>query len=195
MASETPSPERAYAYWSGWYAAGCAIVFFGLIGSVGVALIPNGYDRVQTGDLPTGIAMMVIGVFGIPTLGMAFLSLWAGIRDTFRPPLLRVTATALVLPIEARGNPPQDEYGEPVSEEPPQPETVPFAAIRWIRRGGTRFNSVLVVAHDLSTEELRIQQGMMRLADFEDLEQLLRAALPVAFLSAPPENAAPSSGG
>ncbi len=179
--------DRAYPYWAGWYTVGCAILFFGLLGSIGVALLPAGYERVQTGDLPTGIAMMVIGLFGIPTLAMSFLSLAAGVRDTFRPPLLRLTATAFLLPIEARGDPPEDEYGEPIGEEPPQPETVPFAAVRWIKRTGPRLNSALEVAHDLSQEALRIRQCMMRVADFDDLEAVLRAALPVAFLNAPPD--------
>jgi hypothetical protein len=187
MAIDDETAERAYPYWPGWGVVGCAILFFGLLGSIGVSLIPAGYDRVQTGDLPTGIAMMVIGVFGIPTLAMAFLSLSQGIRQTFRPPVLRVTATALVLPIEARGEPPQDEYGEPIGEEPPQPETVPFAAIRWINRTGPRFNRVLHVAHDLSGQELHIQECMMRTGDFEALEERLRAALPAAFQNAPPD--------
>jgi hypothetical protein len=179
--------ERAYPYWAGWHTVGCAILFFGLLGSIGVSLLPAGYERVQTGDLPTGIAMMVMGVFGIPTLAMAFLSLAGGIRDTFRPPLLRVTVTGLVLPIEARGDPPEDEYGEPIGDEPPQPETVPFAAIKWVKRGGPRLNEAMEIAHDLSKVELRIRQCMMRRADFDELEGALRDAVPAAFLSAPPE--------
>ena len=175
MAFEVESLDRAYPYWPGWGTVGCAIVFFGLVGGIGVSLLPGGYDRVQTGDLPTGIAMMVIGVFGIPTLGMAFLSFVGGIRDTFRPPLLRVTATTLLLPAGARGDPPEDEYGEPISKEPPQPETVPFSAIRRITRGGPRLNEILEVTHDLSTTPLQIKQHMMRAADFEDLEMVLRA--------------------
>lgn len=187
MTPEAEPAERAYAYWIGWHVAGCAILFFGLLGSIGVSLLPAGYGRVQTGDLPTGVAMMVIGVFGIPTLGMAFLSIYAVVRDTFWPPVLRITATALVLPIEARGEPPQDEYGEPIGNEPPQPAEVPFAAIRWIKRAGPRFNGALLVAHDLSAQELSIRQCMMWNADFDELEGLLRAALPAAFLSAPPD--------
>jgi hypothetical protein len=188
MAIEDESPDtRAYPYWAGWQVVGCAVLFFGLLGSIGVSLIPAGYERVQTGDLPTGVAMLVLGVFATPILGMAFLSIYAGLRDTFRPPVLRVTATALVLPIEARGEPPQDEYGEPIGEAPPQPETVPFSAIRWIKCSGPRFNHVLEIAHDLSKEALRIRECMMRVADFEELEVLLRGALPTAFLSAPPE--------
>ena len=187
MTSDQEKPARAYAYWVGWHVAGCAILFFGLLGSIGVALIPAGYERIQRGDLPTGVAMTVIGAFGIPTLGMAFLSIYAVVRDTFWPPVLRVTATALVLPTEARGEPPQDEYGEPIGDEPPHPEEIPFSAIRWIKRSGPRFNSELEIAHDLSKEGLRIRQHMMWRAEFEELEAVLRAALPAAFLSAPAE--------
>lgn len=184
---EKPPADRAYPYWAGWHVVGCAILFFGLLGAIGVSLLPAGYDRVQRGDLPTGIALMVMGLFGVPTLAMAFLSLAGGVRDTFRPPVLRVTAEALVLPIEARGEPPQDEYGEPTGTEPPQPEVVPFAAIRWARRSGPRFSNVLDVAHDLSDQNLQIKEAMMRSADFEELAGLLRAAVPAAFLAAPPD--------
>lgn len=192
MAFEDRTEERAYPYWTGWHTVGCAILFFGLLGSIGVSLLPAGYDRVRTGDLPTGVAMIVMGVFGVPTLAMAFLSLAGGIRDTFRPPLLRVTADALVLPIEARGEPPQDEYGEPIGDEPPQPETVPLATIKWVKLSGPQFNRVLNITHDLSETELQIRQHMMRTADFDELEEVLRAAVPMAFLSAPSE---PGAGG
>ena len=181
-----PPAEHAYPYWSGWHVVGCAVLFFGLLGAVGVGLLPAGYEKVQNGQLPTGVALMVLGVFGIPTLVMAFLTLAGGVRDTLRPPLLRVTATALVLPAEARGEPPQDEHGEPLSEEPPHPETIPFAAIRWVRRGGPRFKQSLEVAHDLSASTLHLARDMMRAADFDKLEAVLRSALPEAFATAPP---------
>ncbi len=186
---EDEAPERAYPYWRGWHAVGCAVVFFGLVGTVGVSLIPAGYDKVQTGQLPTGIALLVLGVFGVPTLVMSLLTLLGGVRDTVRPPLLRVTGVALVLPTEARGEPPQDEFGEPVSDAPPHPEVVPFAAIRWVRRTGPPLNQVLEIGHDLSTTPLQIVRHMMRQADFDDLERLLRAALPAAFAAVPPSAA------
>jgi hypothetical protein len=187
MAFEDEAPsEHAYPYWSGWHVVGCAVLFFGLVGAVGVALLPTGYEKVQNGQLPTGIALMVLGVFGIPTLVMSLLTFLGGIRDTFRPPLLRVTATALVLPAEARGDPPQDEDGEPISDVPSHPETVPLAAIRWVRRAGPPFKQTLEVAHDLSASTLHIVRHMMRPADFDELETVLRAAIPAAFASAPP---------
>lgn len=180
-----PPPERAYPYWAGWGTVGCAIVFFGLLGSIAVSLIPAGYEKFQAGQLPTGIALMILGAFGIPTLAMSFWSFAAGIRDTFRPPVLRVTAAAIVLPVEARGDPPQDEHGEPIGDEPPQPETVPFAMIRRVTRSGPRRNEVLDVTHDLSDTPLSIKQHMMRAADFDELENLLRGAVPQAFVPAP----------
>lgn len=182
MTTEPDAPaDRAYPYWAGWHVVGCAILFFGLLGSIGVALLPAGYERVQTGDLPTGIAMMVMGLFGVPTLAMSLLSLLGGIRDTFRPPLLKLTATALVLPIEARGEPPEDEFGEPVGTEPPHPEVIPLAAVRRIVRGGPPLNPTLLVAHDLCPQPLELRRHMMRKGDFDDLEAALRAALPAAF--------------
>lgn len=182
-----PPIERAYPYWAGWHVVGCAILFFGLLGSMAVALLPSGYERLQTGDLPTGIAMMVMGLFGVPTLAMSLFSLAGGLRDTLRPPLLKLTASALLLPDEARGDPPQDEYGEPTSTEPPHPRELPFVAVRWAKRSGPPLNPVLLVSHELSAQELQIRRNMMRRADFDDLEAVLRAALPAAFQNAPPD--------
>jgi hypothetical protein len=152
------------------------MLLYGLIGCIGVSLFPTGYQKMQMGQLPTGIALMVMAAFGVPTLAMAFWSLIAGVRDTFRPPLVRVTATGLVLPRIARGEPPVDEHGLPTNE-PPQPEVLPFAAIRSVTRSGPRSNEVLDVAHDLCAEPLQLRQHMMRAADFDELEKLLRAAV------------------
>lgn len=182
-----PATERAYPYWAGWHVVGCAILFFGLLGSIAVALLPAGYERFQTGDLPTGIAMMVMGLFGVPTLLMSVWSLIGGIRDTVRPPLLRVTADALLLPSEARGEPPQDEYGEPTSTEPPHPAAVPLASVRWVKRSGPPLNPVLLVSHGGATQPLELRRNMMRKGDFDDLEATLRAALPTAFQNTPAE--------
>jgi hypothetical protein len=88
---------------------------------------------------------------------------------------VRVTATGLVLPRIARGEPPVDEHGLPLSDEPPQPEVLPFAAIRQVARSGPRFNEVMDIAHDLAGEPLQLRQHMMRAADFDELERLLRA--------------------
>jgi hypothetical protein len=163
------------------------MLLYGLIGAIGVSLFPTGYQKMQAGQLPTGIALMVMAVFGVPTLAMAFWSLIAGVRDTFRPPLLRVTAAGLVLPRIARGEPPVDEHGLPVSNEPPQPEVLPFAAIRSVARSGPRFNAVMEVTHGLCPEPLQLRQHMMRTADFEELERLLRGEVPAAFAEREPK--------
>ncbi|MFM8273300.1 MAG: hypothetical protein ACKODX_13375 [Gemmata sp.] len=176
--------ERAYPYWPGWRMVGCSVLFFGMLGAVAVALLPAGCDRVRTGDLPTGVAMMVMGVFGVPTLTMSAWSLVAGVRDTFRPPLLRLTALGLVLPAEARGEPPQDEHGEPLSADPPHPAVVPFATITGVRRHGPPYNQVLEIGHEASAAPLVLKQHMMRAPDFDALEAHLRAARPDAFAAA-----------
>ncbi len=174
MASEIESQaRRAFPYRTGWHAVGCAVLFFGLLGLIAVTLIPAGYEKAQKGQLPTGIALMIMGVFGIPTLYMSFRSLYAGLRDTARPPLLQVTATAILLPKEARGEPPQDEHGEQLSPEPLHPEAIPFTAIRGVTRDGPAHNQVLEISHDLSAVPLRLHQHMMRTADFDALDQLL----------------------
>lgn len=178
MAREAGAPTgRAFPYRAGWHSVGCSMLLYGLIGSIGVSLFPTGYEKFRVGQLPTGIALMVMAAFGIPTLAMALWSFAVGVRDTLHPPLLRVTATGLVLPRSARGEPPQDEYGEPVSNEPPQPQVVPFAAVRGVTRSGPRFSELLEVTHDLCAEPLLLRQHMMRAADFEELEILLRAAV------------------
>jgi hypothetical protein len=186
MAFEDETPrERAYPYWAGWHHVGCSVAFFSLIGFIGVSLLPTGYQKMQEGKLPIGVALMVMGAFGIPTLAMAFWSVIAGVRDTFWPPRLRLSATGLVLPKFARGEPLEDEHGLPMKDLP-QPEAIPFAAIRRVVRSGPRFNEVMEVTHDLSTTVLKIHQYMMRVADFDELERILRAAVPDAFAGAPP---------
>jgi hypothetical protein len=186
MPPDTHSPpDRAFPYWAGWHSVGCSVLLYGLIGSIGVSLFPTGYEKLQSGQLPTGIALMVMAAFGVPTLAMAFWSVIAGVRDTFRPPMVSVAATGLVLPRVVRGEPPEDEHGLP-TQEPPQPREVPFAAIRRVTRSGPRFNELLEVAHDLAAEPLTLRQHMMRAADFEELEKLLRAAVPQAFAEREP---------
>jgi hypothetical protein len=194
MALEVPEeaqPERAYAYWPGWHNVGCSVLLYGLIGSIGVSLFPTGVEKVRAGQLPTGVALIVLAIFGVPTLAMAVWSVISGVRDTFRPPRLRVTTTALILPQSARGEPLEDVHGLP-TKELQHPETIPFMAIRRVTRTGPRFNGVLDVTHDLSTTALKIYQHMMRAADFDELERILRAAAPDAFAGAPP--AAPGGG-
>jgi hypothetical protein len=198
---ETPL-ERAYPYRGGWKVAGCTALFFGLIGTGGTALISFGCDQVRGGMLPVGIAMMVIGLFGAPMLLLMIAAIAMGFRDAFRPPLLRVTPTALLLPPDLRGTAPEpmDKNGEPLPEPegglpPPHPEELPFTAIRWVRREGLPGSQKLLIVHALSAQTLELQQMMMDAAHFDELETVLRAAVPQAFGPAPlPEPAPPEEG-
>jgi hypothetical protein len=188
-ADSDPTLERAYPYCSGLRVMGCAAFFFAAVGGAGVAMMPFGCEQMRAGKLPLGVALLAIGLFTTPMLLFAVLALVTGIRNTVRPPLLRVTPAAIVLPDESRGEPPQVEPAGPVGDsQPPHPPEIPFAAIRWARResnvnpGSDR----LVIVHDLAPTTLVIEQYMMRREDFDELEMVLRAAIPAAFAPAPP---------
>ena len=164
-----------------------------MLGVGGTALVPVGCEKVRAGNLPIGIAFVITGIFGAPMLLMALAALSVGIREAIRPPLLRVTTTALILPINLRQNSTreeQDEQGEPKDLDPlpAHPEEIPFTAIRWVRREGppNPGNDKLMIVHDLSAQTLVIEQAMMNTADFDELETVLRTALPGVFTSAPP---------
>lgn len=185
--------ERAYPYRSGLRVAGCAALLFGLLGFGGTALVPVGCDKVRANQLPLGIALTMIGVCTAPMLLLALGAIVMGIRETINPPLLRVSTTSLLLPTNLRENSTteeQDEQGEPKNLNQPlaQPEEIPFTAIRWIRREGPHNpgSDKLLIVHDLSTQTLVIEQHMMNTADFDELETVLRTAVPQAFASAPP---------
>jgi hypothetical protein len=188
MASD-PTLERAYPYCSGWRVMGCGVLIFGTMGGAAVALIPFGCERVQNGQMPIGVAMVVGGLFGAPMLLMAAFALVSGIRDSISPPLLRVTPSSLRLPASLMGNRPVDESGEPKTDtSPPHPEEIPFSAIRWVRREGpiNPGSHKLVIVHDLAPTTLVIEQYMMHWGDFDELETVLRTAIPAAFAPAPP---------
>jgi hypothetical protein len=188
MASD-PTLERAYPYCGGWRVMGCSVLMFGTMGAAAVALIPFGCEKVQNGQMPIGVAMVVGGLFGAPMLFVALVSLLAGIRDTISPPLLRVRLRALLLPDSLKGVAPSDEDGEPTpGAAAPHPEEIPFDAIRWVRREGpiNPGSHKLVIVHDLAPTTLVIEQYMMQAADFDELETVLRAAIPAAFAPAPP---------
>jgi hypothetical protein len=191
-----PTLERAYPYHSGWKVMGCGVLLFGTLGAAGVALMPFGCEQVRQGRMPLGVALMVIGLFAAPMILMAVVALVAGIRDSISPPMLRVTPTALLLPEGPRGETPLDDSGEPRKDvPPPQPEEIPFTAIKWVRRermynpGSDR----LLIVHDLAPTTLVIEQYMMYAADFDELETVLRAAIPGAFAPAPPTPPAPTA--
>ena len=155
--------ECAYPYWPGLGVTGCTAFGLGLMGAAGAALFPFGCQQLNAGKLPLAIALFTIGVFTAPLLLLALLSLGQGIVHVIRPPRLRLTATTLLLPRSARGTPPPHEGDEP-KPGPPQPEAIPFTAIRWVRREA-KFNpgnDRLEIAHDLAPTTLEIEQSMMR---------------------------------
>jgi hypothetical protein len=158
--------------------------------------VPLGWEKVRAGNLPVGIALAIIGVFGVPLLLLALGALVAGIREGIKPPLLRVTTTALILPPVLRQDtaPQEDERGGVKTVPPAHPEEIPFAAIRWVRREGppNPGSDKIMIVHDLSAQTLEIEQHMMSRDDFNELETVLRTALPHVFTSAPPPPANPS---
>jgi hypothetical protein len=195
MAFENESLERAYPYWHGWRVVCCLVFVFGVLGSGGLFLLPLGWEKIRNDQLPLGVALTLIGLFCVPMLLLALLAVVTGVRDTFRPPLLRVTTTSLILPMNLRQSATveaQDERGEPKDIDPPpaHPEEIPFSAIRWIRREGPHNpgSDRLLIVHDLSDQTLTIEQHMMYAGDFDELETALRAAVPGAFANAPPES-------
>jgi hypothetical protein len=156
------------------------------MGTAGAAMFPFGYQQLNDGKLPLAIALFTIGLFTAPMLLLALLSLGSGIVHVIRPPLLRLTSTELRLPKAARGASPPNE-GDETKAGLPQPEVIPFSAIRGVRREG-KFNPGnyrLVIVHDLATTRLEIEQSMMRAADFDELETVLRAAIPATFAPTP----------
>ena len=138
-------------------------------------------------------AFAVLAVLGTPctlaSILFAVVAFGIAVRDAIRPPLLRVTPTTLLLPNAARGQPlEKDARGNPKQDGPhTHPEEIPFTAIRWIRReaGTNPGNDKLMIVHDLSTVTLELQQSLMRTADFDELETVLRVAVPEAFTALP----------
>jgi hypothetical protein len=179
--------ERAYPYRPGWPTACCGVFLFGVMGLAAMALVPVGYAKLQNDQLPVGVAMIVGGLFGIPLLFMAIASITVAIRNSVRPPFLCVTPTALHLPMHLReeSTPDElDEHGEVKRDVPPaHPEEIPFAAIRSARRE-SKLNpgsDKLVIEHALAKAPLVIEQFMMSPSDFDELETVLRAAIPAVF--------------
>lgn len=190
MAFEDEALERAYPYRTGWKVLGCSALFFGLTGAAGMAVVPVCCDQWRNGNNP---AFGAIAMLGAPctllSLLMAVVLLGGAVKDTVRPALLRVTPTALRLPAEARGQAlEKDDNGNPVPDGPrTHPEEIPFRAIRWVRReaGTSPGNDRLLIVYELSPATLELQQSLMAPADFEELETVLRAAVPEAFAALP----------
>ncbi len=191
MAFEEDNPplERAYPYRNPWYVIGCVSLFFAVIGAGGLALTPFGCEQVRNGNEAVGWVAIVAGLFITPALLLAVLGVGLAVRDAVRPSLVRVTPAALLLPLEPRGPPlEKDERGNPKCDGPrTHPEEIPFAAIRWVRRETetSTSNERLLIVHALSPATLELQQNMMRASDFDELETVLRAAVPEAFAALP----------
>jgi hypothetical protein len=193
----TPEPglERTYSYCGGWRVACCSALFLGIPGVVGAALVPFGCQQVRNGPLPLGIALVVIGVFTVPLIMFAILSLAFGVRDAISPPLLRVRPSSLILPSALREFTTVEEQENRAGSEhrkstplPAHPEEIPFATIRRVRRegGNAPTNNRLMIVYALIDRTLVIEQSMMQPADFDELETVLRTAIPSAFAPAPP---------
>jgi hypothetical protein len=191
MAFEDESPlERAYPYCTGWKVLGCTSLFFAVAGAAGAVLVPVCCERWANGN---NVAFGALAVLGLPctlmSVLMAVVAFIGAVRDAVRPSLLRVTPSALRLPTDARGQPlEKDEQGNPKQDGPrTHPEEIPFRAIRWIRReaGTSPGHDRLLIVHELSPATLELQQNMMRPADFDELETVLRAAVPEAFVALP----------
>lgn len=189
-----PAPERAYPYHSGWRAMACGALFFGILGGAGTAMLPFGCEQHRAGRLPLAVALWVIGLFGLPMILFAVFAIFAGIRDAISPPLVRVTPGSLLLPGLLRQRTCEDEKAceedgkdNAAHSLPTHPEVIPFSTIRWVRREATRPGNGhrLMIVHDLSPLTLVIEDVMMSSSDFDELETVLRTAIPTAFASAP----------
>jgi hypothetical protein len=196
MAFET-RPERAYPYRTDHVPGVCVYLSFVAAGAFGFLVCLFIGRGILTGEL-TGVAL---GLFA----GLAPLAPWlplvvlpalsVRVKNALRPPRVRATPAALLLPAEARGDRERDENGYEKLDAPyPQPELIPFAAIRWVRREGWPNRAKLVIVHDLSQTTLVIEQSLMRPADFDELETLLRAAVPGAFAALPVPSSRPTDG-
>jgi hypothetical protein len=192
-ADRDSTPHHSFPYHAGWRAMACGAFFFGVLGGVGAAMLPVGCEQNRAGRLPIAVALWVIGGFGIPMLFFAIFAIYAGIRDSIAPPLVRLTTTSLVLPAILRQRTCEDEEvddrGEPknLDPSPAHPQVIPFTAIRTIRcENALRIGTIMTVMHDLSEQSLVIEQGMMNREDFDELGAILRATIPTAFVSTPP---------
>jgi hypothetical protein len=190
MAFEDEEPlERAYPYRTGWKVLGCLFLVCATAGAGGTVLVPVCCEQWRNGNAAFG-ALAMLGApctaFAILFAVMAFAF---AVRDAVRPPVLRLTPTSLLLPDDARGQAlEKDEHGNPKADGPrTHPEEIPFTAIRWVRReaGTSPGNDRLLIVHQLSQATLELQQNMMRAPDFDELETVLRAAVPEAFVALP----------
>ncbi len=164
-------------------AQGCAVMFLVVVGSIAAATLPAGYMRVTNGEVPLGVLLCVLSVIGLPALILAPLLMLSGVREMLNPQYLCLTSTAIVLPDRLRGVPP-DAKGNLIPNAPgPQPAMIPFSAIRSIK-SGVGPTGRLRIDHDLAPTTLVLLEYLMTPGDYENLEKLLRAAVPTAFTTA-----------
>ncbi|MBN9121393.1 MAG: hypothetical protein J0I06_19950 [Planctomycetes bacterium] len=191
-------PGRAYPYRTGWKFFGCVFLLSAGIGAAGTVLVPACCDQWRNGN---NAAFAVLAVAGAPctvfSILFAVLVFAFAVKDAVRPALVRVTPAALLLPDDARGQPlEKDERGAPKYDGPrTHPAAIPFTAIRWVRReaGTAPGEGRLLIVHELSPATLELHQYKMRPADFDELETVLRAAVPEAFAALPVPSAPPPS--
>lgn len=181
--------ERAYPYRTSWKLSGCMGLGFTVFALAGMALVPLCCEQWRNGNVAFGALAALGAPCTLMSILFAFLGFALAVRDAVRPPLLRVTPATLLLPEDARGQPlEKDENGNPKADGPrTHPEEIPFTAIRWVRReaGHAPGNDRLLIVHQLSPATLELHQNMMRAADFDELETVLRAAIPEAFTALP----------
>lgn len=181
--------ERAYPYRTSLAVFGCGFVVCAAIGAAGLALVPICCDQWRNGNVAFGALAIVGAPCTAFSILMAVVAILAAVKEAIRPALLRVTTTALLLPLDARGQAlEKDARGNPKRDGPhTHPEEIPFTAIRWVRREteAATGRARLLIVHDLSTVTLELEQNMMRAADFDELETVLRAAVPEAFTALP----------
>ena len=112
-----------------------AALVFALLGGAGAAMLPFGYEQLRAGKMPLGVALMVVGLFTLPLLFFSFSTLYSGIRDRIRPPLVRLTPTALYLP-PTPPTPGRSRKSKTIAVSPKTSirprirETIPLIAIR-----------------------------------------------------------------
>ncbi|MCI0699734.1 MAG: hypothetical protein L0241_01440 [Planctomycetia bacterium] len=186
--------ERSYPYRTSWKVLGCLALFFAAVGFGGLALNQFGCDLMRNGMGWVGCGVAAIGLFVAGMFLLSLVAIGSGIKEVISPDLLRITPTALYLPDSLRGI---DNSEEAKKQDPPkhpkQPEEIPFSAIKWIRcetRSGPNDDRLMIV-HDLSDHTLEIKQHMMAPTDFDELETVLRAAIPHVFTPVPPAPPSP----
>lgn len=181
--------ERVYRYRTNMKFMGCAVLGFLCIGSGAFTLIPAGWDSVKNGDTVAGWVAVAAGVVSALMLLIGFAGVVMVVKDSLAGHVLRLTPTSLVLPESLRGRRDMDENGEPLGDW--QPPEIPFSAILWARheRGAGKFDDRLLLVHTLGPNTLVLRQGCMRRADFDDLAEQLRSAVPAAFAQPSPRTA------